>query len=222
MELSEITKNPVIQKYGLWIVGGIVALYLVYKYVLSGNASTSANSQAQSYANYLNAANQYQTQQDSINAQATSQQNQLNAQLAATQGQQTVEGIGAAGTALSQIITAQDQLPAAIVNAATADSQTALVTAAQAASAGLSAVPGSIQASADAIAATEQPWDALAQGESNGQVAAYNSLATSINNSTAASASAASSSTNASIAANQAQAQTTGAVADLAAVALLA
>jgi hypothetical protein len=225
MELSEVTKNPVIRKYGIWIVGGLVAVYLAYKYIFSGSASagsSQASSQAQSYADYLNAANQYQTQQAAIAAQATEQQNQLNAQLAVTQGDQTVAGVQAAGSALQEIITAQDQLPATIVNAATADSQTALMAAAQAASAGLSAVPGSIQGAAQAISATQQPWDALAQGLGNGQAAAYNSLATSIDSSTAASSSAARASTSASVAANQASANALNTIGTVAAVAAFA
>lgn len=226
MELAAITKNPVIKKYGLWIVGGLAAVYLAYKYIGSGSsAATSAGTVSSAtglddaqYAAYVQAQEAATSQQNA----AQLANNQLNAQLAATQGEQTVQETAAVGSTLSQVITAQDALPAAIVNAATADSQTALMAAASAASAGLSAVPGSIQASADAIAATEQPWDALAQSEGTSQSAAFNSLATSVSNSTAAAASASGSSARASSAANQSSNSMWSTIGTVATVAALA
>ena len=219
--MNEGTKG-FLKKYGLWIVGGIAGLYLVYKYMgSSGSASSGSSSLASQYAATLNAQNQYSAQAGQYalqqNAQAmeyAQQTNQLNAQLAATQMQQEVAGIQAAGSTLSSVIGVQSALPTATINAAAAQNQQALSAAAQVASAGLSAVPGSVQGAAFALQAAQQPWDAVAQAvSSSGGAQAFNSMATSLGQSAGAAASSANASIQASNQQNAAILGTIGTVA---------
>lgn len=211
MDIGNITHNPAVRKYGLWILGGVVGLYLVYKYLGNSNAAPATAASASgfdpAYAQYALAS---QTEANNA-AQAA----------AVTNAQATVAETQAVGSTLSQVIQAQDVLPATVINAATADSQTALQGAAQVAAAGVSAVPGSIQASADAIAATEAPWSALAAGEGASTAAAYNMLGTTASESVRAASSSAASSSSASVAANQSSSNTASTIGTIAAIALL-
>ena len=185
-ELGEVAKPAFWKRYGLWIGVGLIAFYFIYKYLGAGSSGSSTASQ---YAAMLNAQNaysaqagQYALQQNAQQMAYTEQTNQLNAQLQATQMQETVAGVQAAGQTISGIIGAESALPATAINAAAAQNEAALQSAAGVAAAGLSAVPGSVQGAAEAINATTQPWDAVAQavvGSTGGQ--AWNSLASSLN-----------------------------------------
>jgi len=184
--------SPALKKYWPWAAGGLVGIYIVYKYV--GSSSTIATTTS---SGLDPAALAYQSQQNQLQAQTSvamaQVQTQADAQTAAQNlamstlnAQSTVANMNAetayntalgstassVGSSIAQVIQAQSLLPATAINAAMNNNQTALQASAATAIAGIN----------ETAAITAVPAGVISS-EINQQTAANKDFYTSLTNS---------------------------------------
>jgi hypothetical protein len=220
-----------LKKFSPWIIGGVVGLFVLYKYAGGG----SSGGGGADYSSYYAA----QAQQNAQGAQIALANRQLDAQIAATNAQNQTAQIGAVGSAAStiagsiaQVIQAQSYLPATAINASAAQNQAALMASAGVSAAAFGALPGMMDAMAKETLAGYSPLamygssliglqtgvNAVGAAALNGVATSANSAVTSTANSASAAASANASAANSS---NQSNASMFGSLAQLGGMALM-
>ena len=210
MNIKQEFNNIVHAKWFPWALGGVAGLLVLYYfYSRSGSSAASSSTDTSGGTDYAAAEAAY-AQQQTANAQIASQAQAesdqyslqmatLNAQQQAASDANTTAAISAVGDTLGQIITAQEALPVATINAATADHQSALQNAAIVAATADQAIPGTLSGAASVLGASYEPLDIYGAGISqSGSVLAANSIGSNFNSAEQASASVATSAQNAS------------------------
>jgi hypothetical protein len=184
-----------LKKFSPWIIGGVVGLFVLYKYAGGGSSGGT------DYAAYYAA-------QSAQNAQAGAlqlQNKQLDAAIASQNMQNQTAQIGAVGSSaatiasgIAQVIAAQSILPAQAMNAASQSNQIALASAASVAGRSFDALPGMFSGIGDIIGAGYSPFGmygaslvGLQSGVNAAGAAAVNGVASSANSAVGATASAA-------------------------------
>lgn len=150
------------KKHWVIIAGGAVGAYLIFHLLGSsggGSVAASGSGSIQTTATDGSAGQAYalQSQQIAAQSQAASQANQV--------GETAAVGttIGNIGSAISNIIANQSVIPAAAINAASINNQTALVSAAAVAESGNQSLAGILSAVAQNVTASYTPLAILGQ-----------------------------------------------------------
>lgn len=180
-----------IKSHWPYVVGGLVGVYIIYKYTGASSTTTATSSGVDpNMLAYAAQQNQLQAQSSLANQQmqlqANAQQAAINLQNAQLQAQSnnatqrneiaynTALGSTASsiGNSIASVIQAQSALPAAAINAAMAENQTALQTSAATAIAGINANSSNIQS-----------YGGIIQSQLNQQTQANKDFYTSLSNS---------------------------------------
>jgi hypothetical protein len=148
------------------LAAGTVGLFIIYKYMGTGSASTSSTNtsgyaalaQVAAQNQQLAAQQQQVSDQYNLASQQLTNTAQANASAAAVANTQALGGLASSiGTALSNIVASQSILPATAMNDATTAEQTALTTGAGVAAASIAALPGSLSGAAKLAQASYAP-----------------------------------------------------------------
>lgn len=210
-----------------WIAASVagIGILIIYRYS-TGSSAAQQTSSENNMAAYYNAQAAMSAQNAQVQAQLQAQsmqyglaEDQINAQLQISNNQAISQQAQATGSAIAGIISAQSQIPAMAINAATANNQTALQQAAQVAIAGINALPNAMQAQANQIVATSQQFNSYLNATGQAQASfnssmpiLINSIAQSAAQQTSGVANAASTSANANAALGGAMWNTVGTV----------
>lgn len=204
-----------LKKYAPWIVGGLVGLYVVSKFMGGGTAPTNSSSGLSSLlaqqAQVAAQNSQYQLQASQLAMQGSLQAAQIQAQQAAQDQAATIaynNSLGnvaqSAGQSIAQVIAAQSMLPADAINQVVASNQTTLSAAAAASMQATAALPGALQGAAQVVQASYTPeiaYGATVQGLgaslANAGTGAVNAVATASNSANASNAQIATANANA-------------------------
>lgn len=220
-----------------WFIGGgfviVIVVYELFKPAPAAGVDASIDPatgvpySVETQQQQLSQSAGVQNAQIAAQAQAASDANtlatnQLNASINATTQQTQVQAVTAIGSAITGIESAGAAIPVAAINAAAAQNQIALQSAAGVAAASVGAIPGVIQGAGQVLAAANAPSYALYGSLANSAGAqAVNSLGNNLAQSEQASASVSKTAIGVSGQTAQSNNQLIGTVGTIAAIALL-